>query len=114
MRNLAIKNCLQSILIKEIIYTSTIENRNCQFLLLYQSPPSVRDWSGILCELMGKWERGREPVGKIEFGSGKSEQRYSGKPDGVAGTPREKSTVNGQQSTDFIHDNLVVPYEVES
>ena len=33
---------------------------------------SVRDWSGILCE--------------------RSEQRYSGKPDGFAGTPKGKTT----------------------
>ena len=33
------------------------------------------------------------------------DKRYSGKPDGGAvsgaGTPREKTTVNGQQTTDF-------------
>ena len=28
--------------------------------------------------------------------SGESEQRYSGKPDGVAGTPKKMSTDNGQ------------------
>ena len=37
---------------------------------------SVRDWSGILCEC-----------------SLRSEQRYSGKPDGVAGTPKSISNV---------------------
>ena len=50
---------------------------------------SVRDWSGILCEPCGeengsgewKWGMGNGN------GSGESEQRYSGKPDGVAGTP---------------------------
>ena len=53
----------------------------------------VRDWSGILCEPCGsgeremgagsgKWERG------AGNGSGDSEQRYSGKPDGVDGTPK--------------------------
>ena len=50
---------------------------------------SVRDWSGILCELLRErdsgtgagFENGILERGKI------SEQRYSGKPDGVAGTP---------------------------
>ena len=35
----------------------------------------VRDWSGILCE--------------------RSEQRYSGKPDGFAGTPRKRLKSKG-------------------
>ena len=38
--------------------------------ILWQ-PPSVRDWSGILLERSGK--------------------RYSGKPDGAAGTPKDNS-----------------------
>ena len=77
---------------------------------------SVRDWSGILWERefwsgsgiwererdlgagagfgsgSGIWERGRDlgagtGFGYGNFGAGGSEQRYSGKPDGVAGTP---------------------------
>ena len=46
---------------------------------------SVRDWSGIL------WERdlgAGTGFGSGNFGAGGSEQRYSGKPDGVAGTPK--------------------------
>ncbi len=36
-----------------------------------------------------------------ERGENKSEQRYSGKPDGFAGTPKKKTTVNGLQTTDL-------------
>ena len=57
----------------------------------------VRDWSGILCELplVREREQVTEPVevtgvstsSTTESGDG-SEQRYSGKPDGGAGTPK--------------------------
>ena len=36
----------------------------------------------------GIWERERD----LETGAGESEQRYSGKPDGFAGTPKNMST----------------------
>ena len=58
-------------------------------------PPCVRDWSGILCERgRGDGERGTELVEVTVVStssttmSGESEQRYSGKPDGAAGTPK--------------------------
>ena len=76
-------------------------------------PKSVRDWSGILCERdsgagfgSGMWGRERDFRAGAGFGSGcgngilererdlgagLSEQRYSGKPDGAAGTPKFKS-----------------------
>ena len=47
------------------------------------SPQCVRDWSGILCER-----------------SLRSEQRYSGKPDGVAGTPRKND--KSRKTKDFL------------
>ena len=70
--------------------------------LLSYHPLCVRDWSGILCEFFGSgiWVRGRD-LG-TGFGdvacrvngmrdAGESEQRYSGKPDGFAGTPKIES-----------------------
>jgi len=36
-----------------------------------------------------------------------SEQRYSGKPDGVAGTPKKMSTDNSQQTKDFVLIGIV-------
>ena len=74
-------------------------------------PKSVRDWSGILCELFGSglWGRERDFRAGTGFGSGNgiwererdlgaggSEQRYSGKPDGVAGTPK---SINKQKKS---------------
>ena len=50
----------------------------------------VRDWSGILCEPCGCGERGLGTGnGELEMGngSGESEQRYSGKPDGLPERP---------------------------
>ena len=69
----------------------------------------VRDWSGILCERFGIWVRetgfgdGDEVTEPVEVPSPylerarrkHSEQRYSGKPDGFAGTPR--SAISYQQ-----------------
>ena len=72
----------------------------CLYKFYYNSRQCVRDWSGILCERgtgagagTGKWERdlgmgngnrGRER----EMGAGRvSEQRYSGKPDGLPERP---------------------------
>ncbi len=50
-----------------------------------RSLQSVRDWSGILCE--------------------RSEQRYSGKPDGFAGTPGKKTTrLQDHKTTSFFSD----------
>ena len=43
-----------------------------------QQPHRVRDWSGILLET----EAG-------DGGGSEGEKRYSGKPDGVAGTPKK-------------------------
>ena len=56
---------------------------------------SVRDWSGILCELFGSGILVRER----DLGAGGSEQRYSGKPDGVAGTPK---SINKQKKLPFL------------
>ena len=71
-------------------------------------PKSVRDWSGILCELFGSglWGRERDFRAGAGFGSGwgLSEQRYSGKPDGVAGTPK---SINKQKKA-AISDNFFV------
>ncbi len=64
----------------------------CPYKFYYSSCQCVRDWSGILCEPCGNgdgngdWGRGRGR--EMGNGSGESEQRYSGKPDGVAGTPK--------------------------
>ena len=53
----------------------------------------VRDWSGILCEIMGIGIRGRGIGFRRIFGSGEkwSEQRYSGKPDGDSRNAQKKS-----------------------
>ena len=71
----------------------------------------VRDWSGILWERgFGNGERGFGNGGRgtgmgigIVLGSEESDQRYSGKPDGFAGTPKEKnSEIPFQNSRVFI------------
>ena len=59
----------------------------------------VRDWSGILCEPCGKWERelgAGNGNGEWEMGngSGESEQRYSGKPDGLPERPNQLTIDN--------------------
>ena len=47
--------------------------------------------SGIQERGKGIWGRGRDSGTGTGFGDGESEQRYSGKPDGFAGTPKVNS-----------------------
>ena len=55
----------------------------------------VRDWSGILCEIMGFGIRERG-LGNLEIflseEETKSEQRYSGKPDGLSRNAQKRKT----------------------
>ena len=81
----------------DFLRTKSVPSSREAFILW--QPPCVRDWSGILLELfLGNgdvngngnwiWERG-------------CEQRYSGKPDGAAGTPQDnvQLTINNVQLT---------------
>ena len=86
--------------IKINIYHRSVSTWRLDDSVTWRLKDCVRDWSGILWKQgfgsrdlgtgTGIWERGTGMGIGIVLGSEESDQRYSGKPDGFAGTPKEK------------------------
>ena len=75
----------------------------------YLSPTDFTDFHGFVF-LVAANALG---IGAASFWS-VAEKDIAESPTAIAGTPRKKSTDNSQQSTDFVHDNLIVSFEIES